>query len=289
DHRSGHRLSDVRLRRHLPLGRADGGHLAEHDLARRVRPRRGRADPAAARPARHPGDVLRAGAHRRDLPRCRPGDRRRRARGRPPRLPAREPGRVGLRGGRAAGARAGAGRARAYRRCPPGRLPLAVVGQQPAHGRAAARARLPLRELVDGARLRALLVPGRGRDPGRRPLPVRPRGRPRRDARELGPRRLPPLRVPARRQPRQPGAVGAVEGRGDLARRVRLHAPRGAGRGLHADDAPPGDRPRTPDADAGAPDRPLRRGRRRPLHDPGRRGGGVPRRAAVTAVRAADL
>ena len=171
------------------------------------------------------GHILRDRPHRRYLPRQRAGDRRRRATKSATtaictRIRCRSPRKMpsgACWNGACVALDQAVGRT-------PGRLPLAGLGQQPPHDRTAARIRLPLRELADGPGLHAVLVPRRRRDPAGRPIPLRPEGRSGRDAGQLDPRRLSALRVRQRVANGSAPASPRLEGRGDLARRVRLHA-----------------------------------------------------------------
>ena len=78
-----------------------------------------------------------------------------------------------------------------------------------------------------------------------------------------------------------PGTLRPLQSRRDLAGRVHLHAARGPGRRLHADDAPPGHRARASHADAGAADRMVQRASRYALLHPRGRGADLSRCASA--------
>ncbi len=175
NHAPPHRLPHLRFRHPVRL------HRARHDdadaaVARRIRRPRGiRPYPAIPEGARHQGDLLHAGLHHRKLARR----KRRGGRGRP----RDRPSLLGAHPERQPDPRRGGGRPHPRQREYPeahrpdgARLPLAVLGPQPAHHRPADQARLPLRFEPDGRRLHSRI----GRGAATRPSSASPTGSARR-------------------------------------------------------------------------------------------------------------
>ena len=234
-----HRRRRGRGRRLARLLRRRG--LARRHLARPLR-RRGRQPPPpqAVRQVRPEDDLVHPGPLDRDVPGGDEADRRRGARDRHARLLAREPDLddAGAGGGRPDQVhRPDRGRLRP----PADRLRRAVVGVLERHERAAAQARDQVRPQPDAQGLPPVLRPRRrhvdedrlleaagGVDEAARP---RPGDRPDRDPGELVPRR-PAADDVHQGRAQQPRLRQPAAPRGDLARPVRLHLPRGGVRGL---------------------------------------------------------
>ena len=144
--------------------------------------------------ARHQGDLVHAGLHHRELAAGERRGGRGRPRDRPPLLgayPERQPD-----------PRRGGGRPRPRQREHPeahrphrARLPLAVLGPEPAHHRSADQARLPLRLEPDGRRLHSLSRAARRQGRARQALRLRRGDRADRNADLLVARRPSAFRV----------------------------------------------------------------------------------------------